>query len=89
MRRGDPSLAKTLYAIIELDRQRRDLLFKLTKKYGTTLAEVIATGDDAKRELDLVDSAGLDIRQLETRERAARVMVKERAAKLTELRRGA
>jgi DNA repair protein RecN (Recombination protein N) len=48
---------------------------------------VIATGDEAKRELDLVDSAGLDIRQLETREKAARATLKERAARLTELRR--
>lgn len=68
-------------------RRRRDLLFRLTKKYGSTLAEVIATGEDARRELDLVDSAGLDIRQLETREREIRAALKERAAKLTELRR--
>jgi DNA repair protein RecN (Recombination protein N) len=67
-------------------RRRRDLLFRLTKKYGGTLAEVIATGESAKRELELVDSAGLDIRQLETREKAARALLKERAAKLTELR---
>jgi DNA repair protein RecN (Recombination protein N) len=68
-------------------RRRRDLLFKLTKKYGGTLADVIRTGEDAKRELDLVDSAGLDIRQLETREREARAALKERSAALTELRR--
>jgi DNA repair protein RecN (Recombination protein N) len=68
-------------------RRRRDLLFKLTKKYGATIAEVIATGADAKRELDLVDSAGLDMRQLEGREQGARALLAERAAKLTELRR--
>jgi DNA repair protein RecN (Recombination protein N) len=68
-------------------RRRRDLLFRLTKKYGGTLADVIATGEGAKRELDLVDSAGLDIRQLETRERAARAALQERATKLTDLRR--
>jgi len=62
-------------------------LFRLTKKYGGTLADVIRTGDDAKRELDLVDSAGLDIRQLESRERAARAALNERALALTELRR--
>lgn len=68
-------------------RRRRDLLFRLTKKYGGTLADVIRMGEDAKRELDLVDSAGLDIRQLEARERAARAALKERSAALTELRR--
>jgi DNA repair protein RecN (Recombination protein N) len=67
-------------------RRRRDLLFRLTKKYGGTLADVIRTGEDAKAELDLVDSAGLDIRQLETRERAARASLQERAVALTKLR---
>ncbi|MDB4876188.1 MAG: repair protein RecN [Gemmatimonadetes bacterium] len=64
-------------------RRRRDLLFRLTKKYGGTLAEVIRTGNDARAELDLVDSAGLDIRQLETREREARAALIERAGALT------
>jgi DNA repair protein RecN (Recombination protein N) len=68
-------------------RRRRDLLFRLTKKYGATIDDVIATGDEAKRELDLVDSAGLDIRQLESRERTARAALKEHAAKLSALRR--
>jgi DNA repair protein RecN (Recombination protein N) len=68
-------------------RRRRDLLFRLTKKYGGTLAQVISTGEDAKKELELVDSGELDIRLLETRERAARAALKERATALTEMRR--
>ena len=67
-------------------RARRDLLFRLTKKYGATLAEVIETGRRTRDELDLVDSAGLDLRQLEARERDARVRLEERASTLTELR---
>jgi DNA repair protein RecN (Recombination protein N) len=70
-------------------RARRDLLFRLTKKYGATLAEVIETGRRTREELDLVDSAGLDLRQLETRERDARTRLEERAAALTELRQAA
>ena len=68
-------------------RRRRDLLFRLTKKYGGTLADVIRTGEESKRELDLVDSAGLDIRQLETREREARSALEKQAAVLSETRR--
>ncbi|HEX8945708.1 MAG TPA: DNA repair protein RecN [Gemmatimonadaceae bacterium] len=68
-------------------RRRRDLLFRLTKKYGATLADVIRTGDEARAELDLVDSAGLDLRQLEARERAARATLNESACVLTEMRR--
>jgi len=67
-------------------RRRRDLLFRLTKKHGPTLADVIRTGQDAKAELDLVDSAGLDIRQLETKERQARAALTEHAAALSALR---
>jgi DNA repair protein RecN (Recombination protein N) len=68
-------------------RRRRDLLFRLTKKYGGSLTEVIRTGENARRELDLVDSAGLDIRQLESREHDARNALRDGARTLTELRR--
>ncbi len=64
-------------------RRRRDLLFKLTKKYGATFGEVIETGRSARAELDLVESADLDLRTLEERERQARASVDERAASLT------
>lgn len=67
-------------------RRRRDLLFRLTKKYGGTVSDVIRAGEDARAELDLVDSAGLDISQLEQRERAARAQLTERSAELTKLR---
>jgi DNA repair protein RecN (Recombination protein N) len=73
-------------ARLEDVRRRRDLLFRLTKKYGGTLAEVIRAGAEARAELDLVDSAGLDIRQLESREREARATLVERAASLSALR---
>lgn len=68
-------------------RRRRDLLFRLTKKHGGTLAEVIRVGEEARAELELVDSAGLDIRQLESRERQARERLHAAAGDLTELRR--
>lgn len=67
-------------------RARRDLLFRLTKKYGGALADVIETGRRTREELELVDSAELDLRHLETRERDARSRLQERAAALTELR---
>jgi DNA repair protein RecN (Recombination protein N) len=67
-------------------RHRRDLLFKLTKKYGSTLAEVMKQGRTARAELDLVDSADLDLRLLEDGERAALAALEERARALTSLR---
>jgi DNA repair protein RecN (Recombination protein N) len=71
---------------LEEVRRRRDLLFRLTKKYGATLAEVIDTGRTSRAELDLVDSAGLDLRTLEEREREAERALIERAAALTSAR---
>jgi len=67
-------------------RRRRDLLFRLTKKYGGTLTDVIRTGEEARTELDLVDSAGIDIRQLEDREREARATLQGASAELSQLR---
>jgi DNA repair protein RecN (Recombination protein N) len=76
-------------ARLEEVRRRRDLLFRLTKKYGATLGEVIEAGRTARSELDLVDSAGLDLRALEEREREAERTLHERAASLTAARRDA
>jgi DNA repair protein RecN (Recombination protein N) len=66
--------------------RRRDLLFRLTKKHGGTLAEVIETGRRARAELDLVDSAGIDLRQLEARREAATARLEAEARTLTGMR---
>jgi len=70
-------------ARLELVRKRRDLLFRLTKKYGPSLADVIAAGREARRELELLDTAGLDIRGLQDRERAANADLAAAAARLS------
>jgi DNA repair protein RecN (Recombination protein N) len=44
--------------------QRRDVLFRLTQKYGPALPDVLATRDRAARELELLDTADLDLRQI-------------------------
>jgi DNA repair protein RecN (Recombination protein N) len=64
-------------------RSRRDLLFRLTKKYGPALANVIAAGRDARRELELLDTAALDLRGLEAREANAARDLETRAKTLT------
>jgi DNA repair protein RecN (Recombination protein N) len=81
-------------AAVELDptrldavRRRRDLLFRLAKKYGGSVSSAITALADARAELDLVDSAGIDLRELEARERDARAALRARAAELSELRR--
>jgi DNA repair protein RecN (Recombination protein N) len=73
-------------ARLEEVRARRDLLYRITKKYGPSLGEVLATGRTSRAELDLVESGDLDLRTLEERERAASETLRERAAALTALR---
>ncbi|MGH7538685.1 MAG: DNA repair protein RecN, partial [Gemmatimonadales bacterium] len=56
----------------ELER-RRDTLFTLLGKYGPGVPDVLAARDAAARELDLLDSAEFDLRELaEQRSAAAR-----------------
>ncbi|MEO6525677.1 MAG: DNA repair protein RecN [Gemmatimonadaceae bacterium] len=67
-------------------RRRRDLLYRLTKKYGPAVSDVVEAGRSARAELDLVDSADLDLRTLEERERAATATLRDRASALSEAR---
>ena len=67
-------------------RSRRDVLYRLTKKYGPTLADVIQQGREARRELDLVDSSGLDLRSLRDREHAAAESLERAATALSRKR---
>ncbi|HEX5831676.1 MAG TPA: DNA repair protein RecN [Gemmatimonadaceae bacterium] len=85
---------ETYEAGIELDperlaevQRRRELVFRLTKKYGATVAEVLETGRQARAELDLVDTAGLDLRELERRAEEAREALARHAAALSARRR--
>src|SRR5947209_9268726 len=51
--------------------QRREVLFRLTQKYGPTLPDVLATRDRSAHELDLLDTADLDLRQIADQREAA------------------
>ena len=51
--------------------RRRDLLSRLSGKYGATLHQVLATRDQAAEELDLLDTADTDLRALAARRAAA------------------
>ena len=44
--------------------QRRDLLFRLQQKHGPTIPDVLAARDTAARELELLDTADLDLRTI-------------------------
>ena len=71
---------------LEAVQGRRDLLFRLEKKYGPSLTGVIATGQRARAELDLAESAHLDLAQLEARRHEAADALMSQARVLTEAR---
>ena len=80
-------------AQVELDpsrlaevQRRRDVVFKLMRKHGPTLDDVLATGRRAGAELALLDGSGGDLASLEARAATANAMLREAAAKLTRRR---
>jgi DNA repair protein RecN (Recombination protein N) len=71
--------------LVEVQR-RRELLFRLTKKYGPTIADALRVAREAREELSLVDGAGFDLKALEARREEARSRLADEARRLTALR---
>ena len=70
--------------------QRRDLLFRLQQKHGPTIPDVLAARDTAARELELLDTADLDLRTIAAdRELAAAEFQRASAALTTKRTAGA
>lgn len=66
--------------------RRRDLLYRLKQKHGATLEAVVATREAAQAELDLLDTAALDLRTLATRITAGERALMSIAAELSTVR---
>ncbi len=66
--------------------QRRELLGRLMQKYGDSLTAVLDTGREAAAELELLDTADVDLRALAARRDGAEREVAAAAAALTALR---
>jgi DNA repair protein RecN (Recombination protein N) len=74
--------------LAEIER-RRDTIYRLKQKHGATLEAVLAARAEAGAELDLLDSADLDLRQLGARRVAAEGACQAAADALTAKRREA
>lgn len=68
--------------LAEVDR-RRDVVFRMIKKYGGTIASAIETGREARAELALLDSAALDLRELDAAVTSAEGALREAAESLS------
>ena len=66
--------------------ERRDLIFRLCQKYGATIEEVLRTGEEARAELEVLDTADFDIASLNERIGELERELQKAADDLTELR---
>jgi DNA repair protein RecN (Recombination protein N) len=69
--------------------QRRDVIFKLTGKYGASIEAVLATRDQSAAELDLLDTADVDLRALAARRTASESALRAAAGALSAKRKEA
>jgi DNA repair protein RecN (Recombination protein N) len=74
--------------LAEVER-RRDVIFRLTQKYGATIEAVLDTRRAAGEELDLLDTADTDLRALGARRVAAEAALAAAASALSDKRRQA
>jgi len=74
---------------LERLRRRRDQIIRLKSKYGETLADVIALAERARAELDTLENADMDRRDLESRVEARTQALADAAGQLSELREAA
>jgi DNA repair protein RecN (Recombination protein N) len=73
-------------ARLETIRERQDLIFRLKRKYGATLGDVLATGSRLKKELEELDGAAFDLKELEEEVERARRHFLHKVSELTALR---
>ncbi len=66
--------------------RRRDVVFRLMKKYGPSMADVLAQESTARDALRLVDDADVDLRRLEAELSVAQRDFVQSTARLTEAR---
>ena len=66
--------------------ERRDVIYRLTRKYGASIEQVLAAAEEARAELTLVDTAHLDLAALNAREAEIERELSQAAAALSEKR---
>ena len=68
--------------LAEIER-RRDVISRLTQKYGNSVEAVVAMGAESAKELDLLDTADTDLRAIAARRDAARGALEKAAQALS------
>ena len=81
----DATLDSDPERLAEVDR-RRDEVSRVTRKHGGSVETALAALREARAELDVLDTAAVDLRDLTAREESARSALAAQAARLTKLR---
>ena len=72
----------------ELDEieQRIDLIYKLRRKYGDTVEDILAFGERARKELEMIQSSQERVEHLQKEQRRLYTLAREKAELLTQTR---
>lgn len=72
----------------ELDEieQRIDLIYKLRRKYGDTVEDILAFGERARKELEMIQSSQERVEHLQKEQRLLYTLAREKAEALTQTR---
>ena len=72
----------------ELDEieQRIDLIYKLRRKYGDTVEDILAFGERARKELEMIQSSQERVEHLQKEQRRLYTLAREKAEVLTQTR---
>ena len=72
----------------ELDEieQRIDLIYKLRRKYGDTVEDILAFGERARKELEMIQSSQKRVEHLQKEQRRLYTLAREKAEALTQTR---
>lgn len=69
----------------EID-QRIDLIYKLRRKYGDTVEDILAFGERARKELEMIQSSQERVEHLQKEQRRLYTLAREKAEALTQTR---
>lgn len=73
-------------AELEEIEQRIDLIYKLRRKYGDTVEDILAFGERARKELEMIQSSQERVEHLQKEQRRLYTLAREKAEALTQTR---
>ena len=73
-------------AVLDEIEQRIDLIYKLRRKYGDTVEDILAFGERARKELEMIQSSQERVEHLQKEQRRLYTLAREKAEALTQTR---